>query len=526
MHATLAIASLLVSSSFLPTMAAESPEESRDVQFSPPAQVGPSVVATPQWAFAILDSPGALAGTADLGPSLLKDYTEFGLLAETTFSNEPEWVALPAVESNVAQLAAKLSNTGLSSVYIEASNISWLADDAPSIIASRPAHASLEFFAPKQAIQDRSARLTELVPPGGVILFSEPENSQARFEWSATGLKVLEVHGISMACQAAQACPEGNDRKERFSEGGIEGRQLSFHRFETSGGSLSITGVAAVIMGGGSLVDAIVTGTSRLPLASCVECPMLDQQTLTVDGKLTLRSIRSNGDGRFSATLEGKISSARIDETSIDPAVLWSNRGMASAAVGLGAIAILKFLLAPFFTRLTKEKALEHPRRKIIFDYIRDHPGANFREIARNTGIAAGTVRHHLNVLGRSDIVVEHQHGSTVRLFENQAKFNDNWADLVLLREPPLGQLHAWLKGHPASPQKAVLEGMDAVGWSRSTTQHRLARLVDGGLATIRLQGRLKIYSIVDRARPPAEKSSSALPSPTQVPSRADANTA
>jgi predicted transcriptional regulator len=171
---------------------------------------------------------------------------------------------------------------------------------------------------------------------------------------------------------------------------------------------------------------------------------------------------------------------------------------MVAGVAGIGLM-VLKFLIAPFFTRLTKEEALEHPRRKTIFQYIQQHPGANFREIARNTSIAAGTVRHHLNVLERSGQIVEHNHGSTVRLFENHGKFANNWADLVLLREPALGQVHAWLKEHPASPQKAILEAMETHGWSRSTTQHRLSRLVDGGLANIKLQGRLKIYTAAER---------------------------
>lgn len=163
--------------------------------------------------------------------------------------------------------------------------------------------------------------------------------------------------------------------------------------------------------------------------------------------------------------------------------------------------------------RLSKDQALEHPRRKQIFDYIQRHPGANFREVARNTSIAAGTVRHHLNVLERSGQVVEHSHGSTVRLFENHGKFQHDWADLVLLREPALGQLHAWLKDHPGSPQKAVLEAMEVEGWSRSTTQHRLSRLVDGGIASIRLQGRLKLYSVAEKpaSLKPLESSSPAV---------------
>lgn len=204
------------------------------------------------------------------------------------------------------------------------------------------------------------------------------------------------------------------------------------------------------------------------------------------------------------ATIDGQFTSAKLDEGSIVPSLLTGSlvTGAAAAAAASAAF-ILKILLAPLFTRLTKDQALEHPRRKQIFEYIQQHPGANFREVARNTNIAAGTVRHHLNVLERSELVVEHAHGSTVRLFENHGRFQHNWSDLVLLREPALGKLHEWLKAHPNSPQKAVLEGMEAEQWSRSTTQHRLSRLVDGGVVAIRLQGRLKMYSVIDRSAAP-----------------------
>jgi predicted transcriptional regulator len=217
-----------------------------------------------------------------------------------------------------------------------------------------------------------------------------------------------------------------------------------------------------------------------------------------MNGRFSLRQLSPDADGHVHAILDGQVASAQLDEKGLDPMSVLKN-GVADVGVSaLGLLAILKWLVAPLFTRLSKSEALEHPRRKTIFEYIQLYPGANFREIARGTGIAAGTVRHHLNVLERSELVVEHSHGSTVRLFENHGKFDHNWSDLVLLREPPLAKVHAWLKEHPDSPQKAVLEAMDRDGWSRSTTQHRLARLVDGGLATIRLQGRLKIYAALE----------------------------
>lgn len=154
-------------------------------------------------------------------------------------------------------------------------------------------------------------------------------------------------------------------------------------------------------------------------------------------------------------------------------------------------------------------ETLLHPRRQAIYEYVQRNPGASFREVARNTGLASGTVRHHLTVLERAGGLVEHPHQGTVRLFENHGKFDDNWADVVLLREPALAQLHAWMQANPHCPQKDALEAMERLGWSRSTTQHRLVRLAEGGLITIRLQGRLKIYSTT-RPAPPTPSNATA----------------
>lgn len=100
-------------------------------------------------------------------------------------------------------------------------------------------------------------------------------------------------------------------------------------------------------------------------------------------------------------------------------------------------------------------------------------------------------------MMKRHDLIVEHPHGSTMRFFENHGKFDTSWSRVVLLREPPLEQLHGWLSERPEAHQKEVLEAMESLhGWGRSTTQHRLTRLVEGGLVSIRLQGRLKFYAV------------------------------
>jgi predicted transcriptional regulator len=142
----------------------------------------------------------------------------------------------------------------------------------------------------------------------------------------------------------------------------------------------------------------------------------------------------------------------------------------------------------------SRPEPLQHPRRQLIFGYIQAHPGATFREVARGTAVATGTARHHLGVLKRRGLVMERPHRSTTRFFENHGLYDATWSCVVLLREAPLRELHSWLAANAGAPQKDVLEAMAGQGWSRSTTQHRLQRLVEGGAVEVRLQGRLKIY--------------------------------
>ncbi len=158
-------------------------------------------------------------------------------------------------------------------------------------------------------------------------------------------------------------------------------------------------------------------------------------------------------------------------------------------------IAKLAFAL---LTKLKPQNALSHPKRKALMDYIKARPGATFRELLRATGIHSGTARHHVAVLVRSGLVMQQDHKSTHRFFENHGKFNDNWSEVVLLREPELKQLHAWLAANPNSPQKAILAAAGEWGWGRSTTQHRLARLAEDGLVVIKQQGRLKLHSVTN----------------------------
>src|SRR5688572_20993993 len=112
--------------------------------------------------------------------------------------------------------------------------------------------------------------------------------------------------------------------------------------------------------------------------------------------------------------------------------------------------------------------ALESSRRRQLLAFVTDNPGIHFRELSRRADFGAGAVRHHLNVLRRTGLVIERAHGATTRFFHVDASHNEDWREVVLRRNVDLATLHDWLKLNPQTSQSEVLETMSALGWARS----------------------------------------------------------
>jgi DNA-binding transcriptional ArsR family regulator len=468
------------------------------LDFSSPATFQGRTTVFADWALLVFDESDGLGNFSFAGTET--EYHQLAAIGEEPFLHQDLFVPMPTRRSIPHEFEGsgqvKVSGAPASILVVGQVQVSLLASLAT--IRSHEGGTCLNSHFGAETNQQQAARYEDQCLQARVSFRTTPTG----LTLNASQLSLVEFHNLKLECKYRK-CPTYDDRQETQTEAGVKMRELIFHRIEPAQGSLALTTSEALVVLGGEEVTIDLDGYARLPLAhaDCGGCGT-NATTWMISGPLHFEALTSKAPNRLAGTMSGSVVSLRLDEQTVDPSLVGT--GVWTTAT-IGALVVLKFLVAPFFTRLTKEQALEHPRRRRIFEYIQENPGANFREVARRTGIAAGTVRHHLNVLARSDIIAEHQHGSTVRLFENLSKFQANWADHVLLREPSLGELYDWLKANPGAPQKAVLEGMEPQGWSRSTTQHRLSRLVDGGLATIRLQGRLKIYTALDRSsNPPA----------------------
>jgi predicted transcriptional regulator len=479
------------------------------LEFEGPAQTSGTSEATGAWITIFFDDGAATAIGQQEGTTPLTNTTFVDVEANGTFLPSLDYAAPSPIQQADGTIGAYkiVFGKGYGSLVLHAHALQVNLEDSDGEIQVKTNEMNLRSFAPQEVRSSNPHWSLDLRGPQSVFSVTKQNGTSFSYQILANQIDFIQWFGGQVSCtDSSTECPTGGGRESsviQLPQGQIERTKYSYvSGYPTTNGSISSTGRAHAVLMGGPSIDLAINGSIRLPNVEgnlgCPTCPNPSGKTVQAKGSIFLGQLSPTEDGHLRGSFSAAVTSVKFDEQSIDPALLAGGAIVAAVAGGV-LVALLKFLLWPLFTRLTKEQALEHPRRKAIFEYIQHHPGANFREIARNTSIAAGTVRHHLNVLERSGQVVEHNHGSTVRLFENHGKFADNWAEVVLLREPALGVLHEWLKSNPGSPQKAVLEAMEGHGWSRSTTQHRLSRLVEGGLASIRLQGRLKIYSLVEK---------------------------
>jgi predicted transcriptional regulator len=62
-----------------------------------------------------------------------------------------------------------------------------------------------------------------------------------------------------------------------------------------------------------------------------------------------------------------------------------------------------------FYTKLKKERLLDHETRQRIMDHIRDHPGTYYSEIRKDLDLAHGVLTHHLNMLETQELIFSKQ---------------------------------------------------------------------------------------------------------------------
>ncbi len=83
----------------------------------------------------------------------------------------------------------------------------------------------------------------------------------------------------------------------------------------------------------------------------------------------------------------------------------------------LGRYGILLVIFVPLYTRIKKEKVLDHFHRGRLFNYIELHPGVTFTELKNKFHFKNGNLVYHLNFLAKTEFIHSTKEGRHRRFY-------------------------------------------------------------------------------------------------------------
>jgi DNA-binding transcriptional ArsR family regulator len=171
---------------------------------------------------------------------------------------------------------------------------------------------------------------------------------------------------------------------------------------------------------------------------------------------------------------------------------LLPSSGAAAAGIGAGALgAGFAYLFWPALKGLmwagrTRTATVDHPRRRAILQRIEAQPGIHYHDLLRSTGLAKGSLEHHLRALEMSGVV------RAVRTARHTCYFlartpRDQMAALPALKAQGAREVLQAIRAHPGA---SGVEVARATGLGPSTVSEHVARLVSAGLVESSREGR------------------------------------
>ena len=159
--------------------------------------------------------------------------------------------------------------------------------------------------------------------------------------------------------------------------------------------------------------------------------------------------------------------------------------GTSTALCGLFMLIIVGvvvfILIIGFYSKLKKDKMLDHETRQKIVEHLRENPGAHYSAMLKDLDLAHGVLTHHLNMLETTEIIFSKQ-DQQYRRFYLDGMSRDG--PLVMGQKKEV--LNA-VRRNPGSTQANIARALDI---SRMMASYHVRSLQDLGLVERRKHGR------------------------------------
>ena len=138
------------------------------------------------------------------------------------------------------------------------------------------------------------------------------------------------------------------------------------------------------------------------------------------------------------------------------------------------------------------KKILELETRKKIYSVIKKFAGSHFRAIQRKSGLAVGSVQHHIRFLVKRGLVMEAKEGKNLVYFPREFKL-EHTVLLSLLRQESIRKILLFILIKNKCNHEQIVA---FVNLSPSTVSYHLKKLQAQNIITIQKQGRKTFYQL------------------------------
>ncbi len=145
--------------------------------------------------------------------------------------------------------------------------------------------------------------------------------------------------------------------------------------------------------------------------------------------------------------------------------------------------------------RLSMEDVLENKNRNQIIDMVLSSPGIHFNEILRKTGLSAGNLAWHLDILETFKVIKKQRIGQYLVYYPYHERNPISKLDPLLQKSRTTLEILQIINDHPGIFQKQIAHRMDL---DHKTVKYHIDKLLDAKIIISEKIGRKKLYYPAD----------------------------
>lgn len=161
--------------------------------------------------------------------------------------------------------------------------------------------------------------------------------------------------------------------------------------------------------------------------------------------------------------------------------------GFVALLLGAAYRGLMQVGAFPLFSRIAKDKALDHPVRERIHSAVVATPGIHLRQAARRTDTKVGTVRYHVRKLVECGLLRRERHGGYVCLFPGEESRAIVLAAASATKSDGARRILAALETEDAPTITSLAE---ATGLTKQVVSRHVANMTRAGLVDKTTEGR------------------------------------